>query len=73
MINERARYLLVNEAYSKILGYDKEELLGKRFWVIIHPDDHEVLFKKLAEGIEFGKTAMEVRLRHKEGYYIFFQ
>ena len=33
------RWLRVNDAYCRMLGYERDELMGKRFRDITHPDD----------------------------------
>lgn len=37
------RYVYVNEAWERLLGYTLEEMLQKNFWEIIHPDDMDMV------------------------------
>lgn len=62
-------YLEINEQYCKILGYTPEELAGKNFKTITHPDDLQEtidLLKKLITG-ELKKVTLEKRYINKHG------
>jgi PAS domain S-box-containing protein len=64
----------VNPSFQPVLGYSREELVGKSAFDLIHPDDvAEVLeaFKKSMES----KTAdrLEYRYRHADGHYIWLE
>lgn len=62
------RFVFVNDRYSEIVGYSKEELLHKRMQDITHPDDlarNLELFTRMAEtGESFG---IEKRYMRKDG------
>ncbi len=52
-----------------IWGYDKEDVIGKNFIELVHPDDRNILisrFMELVTGIEYPLT---YRLRNKAGNY----
>ncbi|MFX0143139.1 MAG: PAS domain S-box protein [Candidatus Hodarchaeota archaeon] len=54
-----------------IFGYIPEEIIGKRFFSYIHPDDMERImssFEKAIKGEEI--ISIEYRVRHKKGHYI---
>ena len=40
-ISKDGKILKISQAVSRILGYQKDELLGKHIWDFIHPDDIE--------------------------------
>lgn len=65
-----ASFQRVNPAWTTILGYSQEELLGQSFLDFVHPDDIEATLaetKKLATGIE--TLYFENRYRCKDGSY----
>ena len=58
----------VNGAFSRALGYTREELLAKSFLTFIHPDDVErtaLELRKLGDGCD--SVRFENRYRHKDG------
>ena|GEM_PF-839342 len=69
------RWLRVNKALVKMLGYSEEELLNLSFQAITHPDDNaldmraiEQLLSRECEDVERIK-----RYQHKDGHYIWVQ
>ena len=66
-----ARFVNVNPAFSRILGYSDAELLCRSFFDLIHPDDIDEtrlnLTGKLAKGISV--VGAENRYRRKDGLY----
>jgi PAS domain S-box-containing protein len=54
---------------SRILGYVDEELVGRRAFELIHPDDHASIRARLAEGLQqLGQSVIaECRVQHKDG------
>jgi len=64
------KYIEVNDAGCKMLGYTKEELLNHRIQdvVVLSPDDSPLRFKELQEG----KSILHERiLCHKNGSYVY--
>jgi PAS domain S-box-containing protein len=60
----------VNAAWTRSLGWQREELLGKPFAVFTHPDDLEVTLSVLDQLRDAPLTVpYEYRLRHKDGTY----
>ncbi len=71
IINMNMNFEYVNErVHNKIMGYKKEELIGKNAVNFIHPDDREKVLQTFKEATENGEAFTEVRIRHKDGYYI---
>ena len=72
IVNTQKKWVVVNNSFCKMLGYEREELLQKSFQEITHSDD-------LAEDLEYrtemenGKRSffkMEKRYFHKDGHTI---
>lgn len=60
----------VSDAFCKISGYTKEQLIGKNHKVLRHPDMQSSAFAKLWETIESGETWYgEIKNRSKKGAY----
>ena len=73
VLNEKNEYEYINEdAFLRVLGYSNEDLLGQSRFDIIHPDDYEKGLKKLMDAWENGEGTTEVRLKAKNGEYIWF-
>jgi PAS domain S-box-containing protein len=66
------RYLLVNPAFCGILGYSAEELLGKDFLEVTHPDDVELSRRAAQEMLdgESKRVRFGKRYRHKDGHTV---
>jgi len=67
-IDMQGNFTFVNESFAKIFGYKKEELLGKKFSMLINPDrmtKSEENFKRVFEG---ENVQGESIAKHKDGY-----
>jgi len=75
MVAPDGRWLEVNPALCKIVGYTPDELVATNFQAITHPDDLDVdvefVRRMLAREIE--TYAMEKRYLHKQGHAIWIQ
>ena len=72
LVRPEGQWLQVNPALCCILGYSEEELQGKTFRDITHPEDLEANLaqvRRLLAG-EFSHYAMEKRYLHKDGHII---
>jgi diguanylate cyclase (GGDEF)-like protein/PAS domain S-box-containing protein len=70
VVSTGGRYQRVNRALSKLTGYPPEELLGKTFGDITHPDDVDAdleALRELVEGERYGYRT-EKRYIHAEGH-----
>lgn len=65
----------VSPSHLKSLGYSPEELVGKKGFALIHPDDFQPVMNKFIEGITDGKHPwrIEYRVRHARGHYVWFE
>ncbi len=71
VVNNKGRYEYINApAFSNILGYSREELIGRRITDFIHPEEMEILLNNIAKGVIVGEGSIESRFRHKDGHYI---
>ncbi len=74
IINENLIYEYINEkAYFDLLGYNKEDIIGKTPLTPLHPDDVKKATKVLRDGFKYGEGRDEMRLRHKDGHYVWFE
>jgi len=64
------KYLSVNPAWTAILGWSEDDLLGKSYQWLLHPDDRERTRAELDHLAQGHKTLrFENRLRAKDGSY----
>ncbi|MCX6051956.1 MAG: diguanylate cyclase [Campylobacterales bacterium] len=57
-----------SEAFCKISGYSKAELLGKKHNIVRHPDQNHAIYKELWETIKDGRSWHgEIKNRAKDG------
>ena len=70
-LNKKFVHEFINEnAYLKVLGYSREDIIGKRATDFIHPEDMIRISKTLKKGFLKGKFSDEHRVKHKNGHYI---
>ncbi len=75
----KAKYLYVSPSIKSVLGYEKEDLLGKSFFNFVHPDDKKALFPVLVKYVNLKiknllsksdlplSQTIEFRFRNKAG------
>ena len=70
VIDMKGRYIQVNPAFEKLLGYKPEEIIGHSMLEFAHPDDIEMKASKLG-ALRRGENmqAVENRFRRKDGTY----
>ena len=65
-----ANIVSVNPAWGLLLGWTQEELEGRRFLDLVHPEDVEPTLKEVGRLAEGAATLrFENRYRHKDGSY----
>ncbi len=71
ILNDKFEYEFINEqAYMNILGYTSKDILGKNCLDLVHPDDLKKNMKILKKSFKSGEEIEAIRLKHKNGYYI---
>ncbi len=73
VLSVEGEYMRVNQALADMLGYTKEELVGKSLFDVTHPDDREAsASQRSAENVRSGRDllALEKRMVRKDGKVI---
>ncbi|MHA1491800.1 MAG: sensor histidine kinase [Promethearchaeota archaeon] len=74
VFNDRFKYEYINEeVHEKLLGYSKEDLIGKSGLELLHRNDYKNGIKALNMGNKIGESIGEVRLKNKDGDYSWFE
>ena len=74
IINEKFVHEYINEkAYFDLLGYSKEDIIGNTPLIPLHPDDQKIAIKALRNGFKYGIGRNEMRVRHKDGHYLWLE
>lgn len=68
MANKSGKFIKVNEKWTKLLGWSKEELIGKSYADFVHPDDLDKC--RLNECVMNTTYNLIIRYVHKDGRYI---
>lgn len=66
-LDTQGRYLSVNKAYARMLGYTQEELIGMNWEITVHPDDLDAMRAAYLEMLENGKVVIESRGVRQDG------
>jgi PAS domain S-box-containing protein len=71
VFDENFKYEYINEKpYLNLLGYTPDDLIGKYGSDMLHPDEKMHIIKQFQKVVTDGKASVFVRLRHKNGHYI---
>ncbi len=74
LLNGRLEFEFINnKTYFRMLGYTRDELIGKCVLNFIHPDDSVHTINNFIKGFETGQGYIEHRIRHKKGDYIWIE
>jgi len=60
-----AKFTKVNPAFTRVLGYNEEELLGRTFFDFIHPDDIEPTRQVIERDLKRGNTVLQFENRYR--------
>jgi PAS domain S-box-containing protein len=63
----QGRYLMVNQAYARAVGYQPEEMLGMEWQRTVHPEDIEMMMTAYQQMLNTGKVEVEARGIRKDG------
>ncbi|WP_290708333.1 PAS domain S-box protein [Flavihumibacter sp. CACIAM 22H1] len=68
-------YIYISPSVQSILGYDRDELIGKSPYSFFHPDDAENVVRKAHENNSKGIDApsIQYRYRRKDGQYVWLE
>ena len=75
LYDEKFRIIYINaESHSRVLGYPAKKFLKASFKnIIAHKDDVIPLLNIVKKGIKEGSYRGQIRFKHQEGYYLWFQ
>lgn len=64
-------FVRLNPAWTRVLGYELEQLTSRPFVDFVHPDDVEATNREVARQIDEGKSVLNFqnRYRHRDGSY----
>ncbi|MBU8923315.1 MAG: PAS domain S-box protein [Bacteroidales bacterium] len=70
-LDENGRFIDVNPAWLKTLGYKRENVIGKSFAEFLHPDWNPIFEKNFPEFKHCGfVTDVQFKIRHKDGHFL---
>jgi PAS domain S-box-containing protein len=63
--------VFTSHAIERVLGYGRDELVGRRLRDLLHPDDAAQTGPALAQTLETGRSPLtRARLRHRDGHWV---
>jgi PAS domain S-box-containing protein len=71
MIDTRGFFLDVNPVWFGVLGWEREQIIGKRIDALIHPEDQASAEEALSRATVGVLPTFECRVRHADGTYRF--
>ncbi len=66
-LDSAGQYVTVNPYYTSMLDYKEQELIGRNWESIIHPDDHAQATQAYQQMQVDGKAELEARVLRKDG------
>jgi len=68
-IHQGGKYVFVNDRFTQMHGYTPEELKGKEYLALVHPDERKASRRIVSERLKGGPAPQqyEVRRRRKDG------
>lgn len=72
VLDTNLKYKYVNMGYE-LLGYSKEEIYNSKATDLLHPGDIKRAIKAFRSGLKTGTGSEELRIKHKDGQYYWFE
>ncbi len=69
-VDLEGRIVECNQAAAEIGGYSCDELVGRPFIELVHPDDRETILATVAPALEGRQEVLEIRAAAKDGSFI---
>jgi len=70
-LDENGCFIDINNLWLEILGYNRDEIIGRWFGDFLHPDDKSQFEVKFPEFKKHGTgKKFEFKIRHKDGHYL---
>jgi PAS domain S-box-containing protein len=66
-ISEQGRFVDCNDQLAQMLGYSRQELIGREVGSLVHPEDGPSILANIERGQE---AHVEHRMRHKDGRWL---
>ncbi|WP_168204763.1 PAS domain S-box protein [Noviherbaspirillum sp. UKPF54] len=65
-------YLFVSPSYTRALGLEPADLVGRSVYDFVHPDDWHIVRSEVQRQVQDGaeSSLIEIRKRHRDGHYI---
>jgi PAS domain S-box-containing protein len=65
-------WLQTNEAFRNLIGYSEEDLVGRAYKDVLHPDDREMAFRRVQQLVagEASSFQVEKRYLHQKGHLV---
>ena len=73
MMDTNAIFQYFTPSVTRLLGYKIEEVLGKKAFDFVHPDDCNNAINKFHEALKSGRGMSEIRIRHRNGHYVWME
>ncbi|WP_304638649.1 hybrid sensor histidine kinase/response regulator [Pseudomonas sp.] len=67
VIDQAGIYLSANPAWADILGYAPEQIEGRHFSELVHPEDVSASHVALGQAFDADLTSFEIRYLHRDG------
>ena len=74
VLNDKFELEYINEfAHLKILGYKKEDIIGKFSTYLNHPEDYKRIRRFMLTIFKTGEALHEIRIKNKNGHWLWFE